>query len=150
MLAWLLHRHLLLEGAPGKKWHTDFSPWHLQMDKRVIRLPSYWWWYFFQWHDTSLFCNASSGLQRTVSSASLNCKTTLPCLPPWHQLCFKLLCSEPWDFILGVATPWSSVPWQNSPVTLSSCVPAICAKMVLWGDISSESLQCCLKYTVMA
>lgn len=45
------------------------------------------------------FCNASRGLQHTIFLASLNCKPTLPCWPPWHQLCLKLLCSKPWDLL---------------------------------------------------
>lgn len=43
------------------------------------------------------FCNVSNGLQHTILLASLNWKPILPCWPPWHQLCFKLLCSEPCD-----------------------------------------------------
>lgn len=92
MLAWLLHRHLLLEGAPARKWHMDFAPWHLQRERGSS-----------DFHLSDIYLNE-------MILSFLQCQLwapahyilgffTLQTGPCWHQLCFMLLCSEPWDLL---------------------------------------------------
>lgn len=135
MLARLLHRYLLLEAAPVEKWillpdtfrwTKGSSDFHL-IDSHtclseIVFLK-------LQTHFALLATLALTVLQATV----------LRTLGP---------------SVLGVATPWSFVPLQNSPdywlLFSSSCVPAICARAVLWGSISLEPLWHYWKYAVMA
>lgn len=50
LLSVALHRHLLLKGASiCQEMTVRRFPLHLQMDKRVIRLPARWQWHLFKW-----------------------------------------------------------------------------------------------------